>query len=70
MPAASVFGPVWLIVEVVDAGPGSARVGHGLVGMRKRVGIYGGILRTGLRPGGGFRVYAKIPLERLGKVTA
>jgi signal transduction histidine kinase len=30
--------------------------------MRERVAAYGGTLRTGLRPGGGFEVEASIPL--------
>ena len=63
------FGVYWLIVEIVDTGrgpvPDSGRVGHGLVGMRERVGLYGGTLRTGPRPGGGFRICAKIPIEQL-----
>ena len=56
-------------VEVTDTGrgpsPDTHRVGHGLVGMRERVGLYGGVLRTGARPGGGYRVYARIPVEPL-----
>jgi signal transduction histidine kinase len=67
------FGVYWLTVEVVDDGRGPAPgrggsgrpVGHGLVGMRERVSLYGGTLRTGPRPGGGYRVYAKIPVEQL-----
>ncbi|SCL72576.1 Signal transduction histidine kinase [Micromonospora citrea] len=61
-------------VEVADTGrgpgPGGDRIGHGLVGMRERVALYGGVLRTGARPGGGFRVAARIPVERRGAVAA
>ncbi|MFD2765124.1 sensor histidine kinase [Micromonospora eburnea] len=64
----------FLAVEVTDTGRGPAplpdRIGHGLVGMRERVALYGGILRTGPRAGGGFRVYARIPLESAGAVAA
>ncbi|MFI7428202.1 sensor histidine kinase [Micromonospora sp. NPDC049836] len=68
------WGDGWLAVEVTDTGRGPApatdRIGHGLVGMRERVALYGGILRTGPRPGGGFRVYARIPLDSAGAVPA
>jgi signal transduction histidine kinase len=37
--------------------------GHGLVGMRERVSLYGGDLRVGPRTGGGFEVAARFPLE-------
>lgn len=54
-------------VEIADTGrgpgPDGDRIGHGLVGMRERVALYGGVLRTGARPGGGFRVSARIPVE-------
>ena len=67
------FGVYWLTVEVTDTGrgpaPGRTALGHGLVGMRERVSLYGGTLRTGPRPGGGYRVYAKIPVEQLGGGT-
>ncbi|MDG4801128.1 sensor histidine kinase [Micromonospora sp. WMMD980] len=61
-----------LTVEVTDTGRGGStppdRIGHGLVGMRERVALYGGILRTGPVPGGGFRVYARIPLDPAGAI--
>lgn len=55
-----------IILEVVDdglglrAGPGESG-GHGLIGMRERVAVYGGTLSTGGGSGGGFRILARIP---------
>jgi signal transduction histidine kinase len=53
-------------VSVHDDGAGpsgrSPGTAHGIVGMRERVAAYGGTLRTGARPGGGFEVEASIPL--------
>jgi signal transduction histidine kinase len=55
-----------LDIEVADDGRGPLSTGdgsgHGLVGMRERVGVFGGTLETGARPGGGFVVHATLPV--------
>ncbi|GGU72334.1 two-component sensor histidine kinase [Streptomyces albospinus] len=48
--------------ELYEEG-GADGLGHGLIGMRERVGMVGGILDAGPRPGGGFRVSALLPLK-------
>jgi signal transduction histidine kinase len=61
------YAPSGLEIEIRDDGRGSVAPngdgsGHGLIGMRERVALYGGELRTGPRPGGGFEVRAHLPL--------
>jgi signal transduction histidine kinase len=63
------YAPRALDVEIRDDGRGPAHVnghgesaGHGLIGMRERVALYGGALETGARDGGGFAIHAHLPL--------
>jgi signal transduction histidine kinase len=53
-----------LSIEVVDNGRGGAitGTGFGIVGMRERAELLGGDFSAGPRPGGGFRVSARLPV--------
>ena len=65
-----------LVVEVADAGrpggagrlapvPGpAAEGGRGLLGLRERIGLYGGELSSGPAPDGGWRVSARLPVDQ------
>ena len=59
-------GAVEVTVEDNGRGPhsnGEIVGGHGLIGMRERVNLFGGRFEAGGREGGGFRVYARLPYE-------
>jgi signal transduction histidine kinase len=62
------YEPGAVVVEVDDDGRGPAataadhRPGYGLAGMAERSAALGGSLEAGARPGGGFRVTARLPL--------
>jgi signal transduction histidine kinase len=60
-----------LRIEVSDDGAGAADpsgngLGHGLVGIRERVKLYGGEMSTGAANGGGFRLTTSLPLSGYG----
>jgi signal transduction histidine kinase len=61
------YGDGDLTVQVDDDGRGPPAAGspggNGIRGMRERVVALGGELHTGPRPGGGFRVQARLPLD-------
>ena len=60
------YEPEGLRIEVRDDGVGAGTsdgLGHGLVGVRERVAIYGGEMSAGSAPGGGFVLRTRLPLR-------
>jgi signal transduction histidine kinase len=60
------YGHRLLEIEVADDGTGAVppnHDGHGLLGMRERIGMHGGELDVGPREGGGYAVRARFPLD-------
>jgi signal transduction histidine kinase len=61
------YRPDELELEVADDGKGPATTnghGHGLVGIRERVKIYGGNMSAGAAAAGGFILSARLPVDR------
>jgi signal transduction histidine kinase len=61
------YRPDKLELEIADDGSGPAVTnghGHGLVGIRERVHIYGGEMSAGAAPAGGFVLSARLPVDR------
>ncbi|MGW9211573.1 sensor histidine kinase [Embleya sp. NPDC055664] len=68
------YGDTDIRIEITDDGSGPAgrgagdvegldrAQGHGLIGMRERVGLYDGDFQAGPGPRGGYRVAARLPL--------
>jgi signal transduction histidine kinase len=54
----------YLSIEVTDSGRGGSKTGtgYGITGMRERAALLGGDFSAGPRPGGGFRVAARLPV--------
>jgi signal transduction histidine kinase len=60
------YGSDELQIDVRDDGRGASTsdgLGHGLVGIRERVKLYGGEMSTGSANGGGFVLSARLPLK-------
>ena len=60
------YGAGELQIDVHDDGRGAAGgdgLGHGLVGIRERVKVFGGSMTAGTSNGGGFTLSARLPLE-------
>ena len=60
-------------LEILDDGRGApanghpvSSTGHGLIGMRERASLYGGVIEARPRPEGGFAVRARLPVTSAG----
>jgi signal transduction histidine kinase len=65
-----VYEPNEVVIAVEDDGDATGGAldesgGYGLLGMRERVTLYGGVLQAGPRDGGGFAVRARLPTRPL-----
>jgi signal transduction histidine kinase len=67
------YRPDAIELEIVDDGRGApanghrtGAVGHGLIGMRERASLYGGVVEARPRPEGGFAVRARLPVKSAG----
>jgi signal transduction histidine kinase len=61
------YSEAMLALDIRDDGAGNggdpaSSSGHGLIGMRERVALFGGQLHTGRNRAGGFSVHARLPL--------
>jgi signal transduction histidine kinase len=62
------YAPDHLDIDVADNGSAATHppvAGHGLIGLRERVRLFGGELTAGPAASGGFRVHARLPLSDL-----
>jgi len=68
------YEPNEVVLSIEDDGEGvrqddgdlsEAGGGHGIVGMRERAALYGGLVQAGRRRGGGFAVHARLPARPL-----
>jgi len=59
------YGRTDVAIDVTDDGSAKPKAGggHGLIGMRERIGVFGGTFAAGPRDSGGFEVSARLPLE-------
>jgi signal transduction histidine kinase len=73
------YAPGSVTLEITDPGPGPASAGaqaatlstgHGIIGMRERVAVFGGEFAAGPRADGGFRVFARLPIPEMTEVAS